>query len=155
SDFGLARQAAAQHMTQAGAVLGTPSYMAPEQAEGSPDVGPKADVWALGVILYRLLTGKVPFESKSMVELLHQICTAEPVPPAKLCGEVPAALEALCLECLRKQPGDRPTAADLAARLEATLAKGREEATVPLTPRWRRGRVAIVVGVTLLALAGL
>jgi hypothetical protein len=77
-------------------------------------------VWALGVILYRCLTGKLPFEGDSMLDTLERIKTMQMRPLRELCAEVPADLEAICLACLRKAPGERPTAAELAGRLEAT-----------------------------------
>src|SRR5262249_8342057 len=129
-----------------GAVMGTPAYMAPEQAEGAPDVGPPADVYSLGVILYHLLTGRVPFKSDSLVELLHQVCTAEPVPPGRVRAGVPAVLEAVCLAWRRKKPQARPTAADLAARLEAFAGEPVGEGTTVALPRVsRRPRWAFVV----------
>jgi hypothetical protein len=130
TDFGLARQVTAeQRLTHTGAVLGTPSYMAPEQAEGSSAVGPAADVWALGVILYRLLAGRKPFESPSLTDLLHKVCHETPAPLRQVRPGVPEELERLCLNCLEKAPERRPAAADLAARLERFLARPPRETT--------------------------
>jgi hypothetical protein len=122
SDFGLARELEAdRRLSAAGQLLGTPNYMAPEQADQLPDVGPPADTYALGVLLYRLLSGVLPFTGGSLSALLYHICH-EP-PPALRPGrpEVPLELEALCLECLSKRPPERPTAAQLAGRLERFL----------------------------------
>lgn len=133
SDFGLARQIDVEcRLTRPGAVMGTPAFMAPEQAEGQEDVGPPTDVWALGVILYRMLTGKLPFESASVVDLLHKIRWEVPVPPRQVCPEVPVELEQICLACLEKVPGNRLTAEQLAEQLERV--QTREEVSQPTTP---------------------
>jgi eukaryotic-like serine/threonine-protein kinase len=109
SDFGLAKLLDAEGgQTAPDAVLGTPSYMAPEQAEGkAKEVGPQVDVYALGAILYQALTGRPPFKGATKMETLDQVRTLEPVPPTRLRREVPRDLEAICLKCLEKAPGDR------------------------------------------------
>jgi WD40 repeat protein/tRNA A-37 threonylcarbamoyl transferase component Bud32 len=109
SDFGLAKRVAGDsHLTLAGQVMGTPSFMAPEQAAGKTDeVGPAADVYALGAILYCLLTGRPPFESVDAVETLRQVKEREPVPPRRLNPAVSRDLETICLKCLQKDPRKR------------------------------------------------
>jgi serine/threonine protein kinase len=116
ADFGLVRQLDAdQRLSVEGQVMGTPTYMAPEQAEGQSEVGPPADVWALGVILYEALTGRVPFQGANITATLSQVCQAQPKPLRQLRGEVPAGLESICLRCLEKDPARRyPSAAALA-----------------------------------------
>jgi serine/threonine-protein kinase len=117
SDFGLARQVASEDgPTQSGAVLGTPGYLAPEQAEGrSRRVGPGADVFALGAILYYLLTGRPPFHARTPLDTIRLAATAEAVPPTKLEPGCPPELEVICLKCLEKSPAGRyPTAEALA-----------------------------------------
>jgi formylglycine-generating enzyme required for sulfatase activity len=117
TDFGLARQLDSDSgQTQTGAVVGTPSYMAPEQASGgSHEAGPAADVYALGAILYTCLTGRPPFKGKTVVETLDQVRTQEPVPPSRLQASVPLDLETVCLKCLHKEPEKRyASAAELA-----------------------------------------
>jgi formylglycine-generating enzyme required for sulfatase activity len=117
TDFGLARQLDSDSgQTQAGTVIGTPSYMAPEQASGSShEAGTPADVYALGAILYECLSGRPPFKGKTVVETLDQVRTQEPAPPSRWHPNVPPDLETICLKCLRKEPEKRyASAAELA-----------------------------------------
>lgn len=115
SDFGLAKQEG-PGMTLLGDLLGTPSYMAPEQTRGDGSaVGPAADIYALGVILYEALTGRVPFLAASVLETLEQVRNSDPAPPRKLTGSIPRDLETICLKCLEKEARRRyATAQDLA-----------------------------------------
>jgi len=118
TDFGVAKTGTDSH-TQTGAILGTPSYMAPEQAIGdSRRVGPQADVWALGAILYECLTGRPPFLAPTPVETMRQVLDQDPLPPRALNRQIDPDLEKIVLKCLEKDPALRyPTAADLAADL--------------------------------------
>jgi hypothetical protein len=123
SDFGLVKcRDAGQSPTATGQVVGTPAYMAPEQAEGRSDVGPAADVYALGAILYRLLAGRVPFEASTTLALLYQVVHQPPRPIRELRPEVPPGLEEICLRCLEKRAAGRyPSAGDLAGALRRWL----------------------------------
>jgi eukaryotic-like serine/threonine-protein kinase len=109
SDFGLARRLdGGAGLTRSGLVLGTPSYMAPEQARGDTQaVGPAVDIYALGAILYELLTGRPPFRSETAAETVRQVIDQDPAPPSRLNAKVPRDLETICLKCLDKVPGRR------------------------------------------------
>jgi serine/threonine protein kinase len=109
TDFGLAKQMEKPFsVTQTGAVLGTPSYMPPEQAGGRRgEVGPPSDVYSLGAILFELLTGRPPFQGDTTMAILVQVLEAEPVSPRKLNPETPADLATICLKCLEKDPSRR------------------------------------------------
>jgi hypothetical protein len=116
TDFGLARQLDTDSSrTKAGEVVGTPSYMAPEQAGHAHAVGPAADVYALGAIFYECLTGRPPFEAPTVLETLEQVVSREPVPPRSLNPRVPRDLETVCLRCLRKEPERRYASAQALA----------------------------------------
>jgi len=116
TDFGLAKKLDEAGQTQAGAVMGTPSYMAPEQAGGeSSAIGPLADVYTLGAILYECLTGRPPFKAATSLETILQVTMDEPVPPSQLQSKTPKDLETICLKCLQKSPAKRYATATLLA----------------------------------------
>jgi WD40 repeat protein len=124
TDFGLAKRVAADfELTQSGAILGTPAYMAPEQAAGRRGgITTATDVYGLGAVLYALLTGQAPFGGDSMVETLDAVRNTPPEPPRRLSAAVPHDLETICLKCLEKDPRRRyPTAQALAEDLRAWL----------------------------------
>jgi serine/threonine protein kinase len=121
TDFGLAKRLErSDGPTQTGDVLGTPSYMAPEQASGvSRHVGPATDIYALGAILYELLTGQPPFRGPTASDTLVKVLSEDPVPPRRLQRGIPKDLETICLKCLQKKPDHRyRTAEQLADDLE-------------------------------------
>jgi serine/threonine-protein kinase len=140
TDFGLARHLeGTAGLTQTGAPVGTPSYMAPEQAVGrSRDVGPAADVYALGAIWYELLTGRPPFRAETAAETLRQVVSLEPVPPSRLNPAVARDAETICLKCLEKDPQRRYASA--AALAEDLHRFGRNEPIVA-RPVGHLGRV--------------
>ena len=124
-DFGLARRMEGESgLTWTGIAMGTPSYMAPEQAEARPLTwGPAVDIYSLGAILYELLTGRPPFRAGSAAETVRQVISQEPVPPSRLNGKVPRDMETICLKCLNKEPHHRYDGAGaLAADLRCFLA---------------------------------
>jgi hypothetical protein len=161
TDFGLAKKLDARGVTLPGVIMGTPSYMAPEQASGQgAQLGPEADVYALGAILYECLTGRPPFRAATMLDTLRQVVSEEPVPPRQLNAQVPRDLETVCLKCLEKEASRRyASAAELADELgrflrgEPILARpvGRLERGV----KWarREPRVAVLLATALGVLA--
>jgi tetratricopeptide (TPR) repeat protein len=154
-DFGLAKQlhdapgrASDGGRTETGAILGTPGYMAPEQAAGqSKEVGPAADVYALGAILYECLTGRPPFRAATILETLEQVRSQEPVPPSRLQPGLPRDLQTVCLKCLEKEPARRYTSAqeladDLRRFLDGVPLRARPVPVWERAWRWARRRPA-------------
>ncbi len=158
TDFGLAKYLTSETLnaqgadvhhpgdeaTRTGAILGTPSYMAPEQVGGKArQIGPGADVYALGAILYELITGRPPFRGDSDWDTLLQLQGEEPVSPGRLRSRLPRDLETICLKCLEKEPSRRyPSASELAADLHRYL-KGKPIQARPVSSaervwRWCR-----------------
>lgn len=164
ADFGLAKQLASEvQRTQTGAVLGTPSYMAPEQIEscGEP-VGPAADVYSLGAILYDSLVGRPPFFAATPLETLHQVRFDDPVAPRKLQSKIPRDLETICLTCLHKEPHRRyPTAEALAEDLrrftDGAPIRARATSSLEHLDRWvrRNPALAALAATVLIATIGL
>ncbi len=139
SDFGLAKLLERDdRLTQVGDILGTPSYMAPEQIRGSSDgVTPATDVYALGAILYEMLTGRPPFKGTTPLSTMEQVSNIEPLSPGKLQRHTPRDLDIVCLKCLQKEPRRRyATALELADDLRRFL--DRQPILARQTPAWER-----------------
>jgi len=153
TDFGLAKKLDEASQTQSGAIMGTPSYMAPEQAGGkSADIGPAADVYALGAILYECLTGRPPFKAATALDTILQVVSDEPVAPSQLQTKMPRDVETICLKCLRKEPQQRYLTADA---LAADLRRFQADEPIAARPpgrgerawRWCRRNKAVAAAV--------
>jgi WD40 repeat protein/tRNA A-37 threonylcarbamoyl transferase component Bud32 len=147
ADFGLAKRIDGDPgQTGSGAIVGTPSYMAPEQTQGWG--GPAADVYALGAILYKALTGSPPFKAATVLDTLEQVRAQEPVPPRRLQPKVPRDLETICLKCLQKDPSRRYAEAaaladDLRRFLDGRAIQARPTGPWGHTVKWARRRPAV------------
>jgi serine/threonine protein kinase len=166
TDFGLAKRAEDDsQLTNAGDVVGTPSYMAPEQARGQIDrINALTDVYSLGAVLYFLLTGKPPFRGQNLHEVICNVVSGELTPPTQVNPQASPELTAICLKCLNKEPVARYPSAEALADALADVAGSEPSAPKVSTPvevprpalvRWRRALIWCVVGVAVVGLAGL
>ena len=165
TDFGLAKSLAGESgLTQTGAIVGTPDYMPPEQAEGKTrEVGPPADVYALGAILYELLTGRPPFRGATILETLEHVRNAEPVAPSRLVPGLPRDAETIALKCLQKDPRKRYDSATALAEDLRRFIDGEPIVARPVGPieralRWCRRHpapAALTAALVLVATLGL
>ncbi len=168
TDFGLAKQMqttesrAGVGPMRTGAVMGTPSYIAPEQASGrAASVGPSADVYSLGAILYELLTGRPPFRGETPLDTVLQVMSDDPIPPRRLQPKVPRDLETICMKCLEKERNKRyATAAELSDDLQRYLKSepifARPVSALQRLVKWGRRKPAaalLVAGSVLFVLA--
>ena len=148
TDFGLARIVEAPGLTQTEMVMGTPEYMAPEQATGQSSIGPAADIWSLGAILYTMLTGRPPFQAANALDTLMLVKSAEPVSVTRLQPSCPRDLGTICLHCLNKSPDRRYASAaalanDLLAFLEDRPISARPAGMIERTVKFVRRRPAL------------
>jgi len=158
TDFGIAKaitvartQPAAATITQAGTGIGTPAYMAPEQAAGDPSVDHRADIYAFGCLAYELLAGHPPFQSSVTHELIAAHMTQRPAPVTSLRPEVPAALSSLIAQCLEKQPGQRPQSArELLDAIDSVATPG---VTAGSGPVGSRRSIAVAAGAVIVVAA--
>jgi WD40 repeat protein/tRNA A-37 threonylcarbamoyl transferase component Bud32 len=163
TDFGLAKRLEAETSnTRTGAALGTPSYIAPEQAAGKKDVGPPADIYSLGAVLYEMLTGRPPFKGETAMDTMLQVMTEEPVPPRRLQPKVPPDLDTICLKCIAKEPARRYASAEALADDLQRFVKGEPIHARPAGPiergiKWARRRptAAALVAVSVAAVVAL
>jgi serine/threonine-protein kinase len=163
TDFGLARKLDDPGLTQSDVIMGTPSYLAPEQASGrSKEVGPAADVYALGAVLYECLTGRPPFQGPTLLDTVQQVLHSEPVPPSRLQPKVPRDLETICLKCLHKAPDRRYASAaelaeDLGRYLDGRPVQARRVGRAERLLKWvrRRPAAAGLAAALVLLVAGL
>jgi serine/threonine protein kinase/tetratricopeptide (TPR) repeat protein len=163
TDFGLAKELTSDvNLTETGRVLGTPEYMAPEQAAGrTKEIGPATDVYALGIILYQLLTGRTPFRDVNAVAIMRRVVEEEPKPPRAYERKVPGDLQTICLKCIQKDPARRyataeALAGDLDCFLENRPITARPIGVVERTWKWaaRRPAVAALSAALVLAFVG-
>ncbi len=153
ADFGVAKLVSGiSQLTLTGQVLGTPSFMAPEQAAGKTDeIGPLADLYSIGALLYCLITGRPPFQAATPVETLRQVMEQEPVSPRQLNAAVGQDLETICLKCLQKEPGKRYESAeslaeDLGRYLAGEPIRARPVGNIERLWRWcTRNKLAAVL----------
>ncbi|NQT88224.1 serine/threonine protein kinase, partial [bacterium] len=146
TDFGLAKRLdAAEDLTVTGAVMGTPSYMSPEQASGGrrADVGPASDIYSMGAILYELLVGRPPFQAEARLDVVLQVLETEPIPPRTLERRTPRDLETICLKCMAKNPAKRYGSAreladDVSRWLEGEAITARSVGPIGRAKRWAR-----------------
>jgi len=165
TDFGLAKKVQGNSgLTGSGQIMGTPSYMPPEQAGGTRgEVGPAADVYALGATLYALVTGRPPFQAATAMDTIIQVLSDEPLPPRRLNASVPRDLETICLKCLEKDPARRYPSAqaladDLARYLAGESILARPVSRLERAVKWARRQPAIaaLMGlITLVTFSGL
>ncbi len=156
TDFGLAKRLDdEQGQTGTEAILGTPTYMAPEQASGKAKaVGPQADVYALGAVFYDLLTGRPPFRGTTALDTIQLVQTAEPIPPTRLQPKVPLDIQTICLKCLEKDPAKRYASAaaladDLRRFLDGRPIEARPASSVERLWKWARRRPAVALATAL------
>src|SRR6187401_2999804 len=146
TDFGIARSGASQ-MTEVGSIIGTAQYLSPEQARGAP-VDQTSDLYSVGVVLYEMLTGQVPFTGDTPLEIAMKHLSEVPAPPSELRPEVPHDLDSVVLRALAKEPGERYQSAE---EMDADLARVAEG--IPVDPETQEAATAVLAGSGLMAAA--
>lgn len=145
ADFGLARPEWAARLTITGALLGTPAYMSPEQALGLPYVDHRADIYSLGVVLYEMLTGKIPFRASNISHLVEQILHENPLPPKVLNPQVTESLNSIVLKALSKRPQDRYSSIEeMAEQLRRYLSGLPVLLKTKKQPYWQKCKAALL-----------
>ncbi len=161
TDFGLAKEFESdQQLSVAGSIVGTPAFMAPEQARGADNVGPLSDVYGLGAMLYCMLTGRPPFQGAKATDTLIQVIRNEPVEPIKLQPNIPKDLETICLKCLQKDPAARYADAGALAEDIARFSRGEPINARPISRteriwRWCKRNPTIATASAIAASLGL
>lgn len=156
TDFGLAKQTHSDRdLTRTGMVVGTPSYMPPEQAAARGDIGPAADIYSLGAVLYAMLTGRPPFQSSNALDTIIQVLEREPVPPRQLDPKIERDLETICLKCLAKTPNGRYASAtdlqdDIQRFLDDQPILARPPGILERASQWSRNHTVTLTTVTAL-----
>ncbi|MBI4712044.1 MAG: tetratricopeptide repeat protein [Planctomycetes bacterium] len=159
TDFGLAKELSnsklGKSLTLSGTILGTPSYMSPEQTKGDKTrIGPRSDIFSFGATFYHTLTGHMPFKSGEIYEILDSVVNKDPVPPRKIAPNIHSDLETICLKCMEKEAANRyQTANELAGDLKHYL-DGEEISATPLglaTKIWRRARKNRIASISIIA----
>jgi WD40 repeat protein len=161
SDFGLVKRLDADDsLTRTGMAVGTPYYMAPEQTRANTKLGPACDLWALGVLLYEFITGKMPFSGGDVMELMRSINRDDPVPPRRIQSTIPRDVETICLKCLHKDPTRRYASAQALLADVQRFQRGEPILARPIgwgerAIKWiRRHPLASVIGLAFVALVG-
>jgi tetratricopeptide (TPR) repeat protein/predicted Ser/Thr protein kinase len=155
TDFGIAKDTTVESHTQAGEMLGTPAYMSPEQASGRSDtVDGRADVYSLGAIMYRILTGKAPFEGKTPYDVIRKVAVEKPVSPRKLNGQVPRDVDAIILRCLAKERDDRYANAGELAKALGDVRRGLRQKRRPRGGSSNLPLMALHVALVLIGVGG-
>ncbi len=148
-DFGLAKLAGEAHLTRTGSIIGTAAYMSPEQARGE-EVDQRTDIWSLGIVLFEMLTGKLPFAAEYDQAMIYSVLNEEPAPLCHVRRDVPEYLAALCRRCLQKDLSHRPQSMADVLRMLEERHTGSDRTVFTVPGRWRKAGAAMIVFLSLL-----